>query len=382
MEKDGKNKILFINNSVLRSGAEQSMVDFINSIDKNKYEITLILPSNNNYYKLINNGVFIKEYNLLSFVKTYNLFKVGSYFFNIVYYSIKLLIYVIKKKIDIVYVNTYKAFPYVLFIKIFTQTKIILHVRDFITTGIIKSMMLNQGDRLICVSDFINKQFEGKKRDKTITIYNGIDTYFWKENNRIPEANMQEQMNLSSDKRLIIMVSQITQWKNHIDFIKTSKLIHEKVTNSHMAIVGRPINKADKPYLEFLNEFVKAEGVSDFFSIIDFQEDIREIVSIADILIHTAINEPFGRVIIEAMSMEKPVIAYKSGGPSEIILDDITGYLVEPRNINDIAQKTIKLLSNNELRFQMGKASRERVLNRFNLQSSIIKIEEVIDTLR
>ncbi|NVO09762.1 MAG: glycosyltransferase family 4 protein [Bacteroidales bacterium] len=382
MEKDNKNKILFINNSVLLSGAEQSMVDIINSIDKSKYEITLILPSNNNYHKLINNAVFIKEYNLLNFVKTFNLFKIGLYFFNIVYYSIKLLIYVINKKIDIVYVNTYKAFPYVLIINFFTRTKIILHVRDYISSEIIKSMMLNQSDRLICVSDFINKQFKGKKRDKTVKIYNGIDTYFWKESNSISEIYMREQMNISSDKRLIIMVSQITRWKNHIDFIKASKLIHEKVTNSHMAIVGRPINKADKHYLEFLNEYIKAEGVSDFFSIIDFQENIREVISMADILIHTAINEPFGRVIIEAMSMEKSVIAYKSGGPSEIILDNVTGYLIEPRNINGIAQKATNLLTNNELRLQMGKASRERVLSHFNLKNSIIKIEEVIETLR
>lgn len=363
------------------SGAEQSMVDIINSIDKNKYEITLILPSNNNYHKLINNSVFIKEYSLLNFVKTFNIFKVGSYFFNIVYYSIKLLIYAINKKIDIVYVNTYKAFPYVLFIKTFTRTKIILHVRDYTTSGIIKSIMLNQSDRLICVSDFINKQFEGKERDKTVTIYNGIDTHFWKESNSISEIYMRKQVNISSDKRLIIMVSQITQWKNHIDFIKVSKLIHERVINSHMAIIGQPINKADQSYLEFLNECVKVEGVSDFFSIIDFQENIREVISMADILIHTAINEPFGRVIIEAMSLGKPVIAYRSGGPSEIILDNVTGYTLEPGDINGIAQKAINLLTNNELRFQMGKASRERVLNCFNLQNSIIKIEEVIDTL-
>jgi glycosyltransferase involved in cell wall biosynthesis len=249
MKKDNKIKILFISNSIMLSGAEQSMVDIINSIDKNKYEIILILSSNSNYRKLINNSVSIKEYSLLKFVKTSNLFKIGLYFFNIVFYSIKLLIYAINKKIDILYVNTYKAFPYVLIIKFFTRKKIILHVRDYASSEIIKSIMINQSDRLICVSDFINKQFEGKKRGKTITLYNGIDTNFWKENNSISKVRKLEQMGILSNKRLIIMVSQITHWKNHIDFIKASKLIHKKVTNSHMAIIGRPINKTDQSYL-------------------------------------------------------------------------------------------------------------------------------------
>lgn len=98
-----------------------------------------------------------------------------------------------------------------------------------------------------------------------------------------------------------------------------------------------------------------------------------------DILIHPAINEPFGRVLIEAMSIGKPVIAYNCGGPKEIIVNNETGYLVEPYNYGEIAKKTILLLENEELRLQFGKAGRKRVIEKFNIEGYVSEMEDVFD---
>ncbi len=79
-------------------------------------------------------------------------------------------------------------------------------------------------------------------------------------------------------------------------------------------------------------------------------------------------------VLIEAMYLKTPVISSRVSGIPELVCDGVNGFLTEPGNVKQIAEKMNKLLSNKSLRIEMGKQAREKVKKEFNIENSVVKL--------
>jgi len=109
---------------------------------------------------------------------------------------------------------------------------------------------------------------------------------------------------------------------------------------------------------------------------------IHEIHAISDITVLPSIPtknwmEQFGYILIEAMACGKPIVASRSGAIPEIVINNETGFLVEPGNINELAEKISLLISDNKLREKMGYKGRARVEKKFSYEVIIPKIKEL-----
>jgi len=91
-----------------------------------------------------------------------------------------------------------------------------------------------------------------------------------------------------------------------------------------------------------------------------------------------SVAEPFGRVIIEAMAMEKPVIATSSGASTEIVSGDC-GILVEPGNVEQLKEAIIALLKDQVLANKIGKRGREIVSKRFTIDRHVAAMENLYE---
>ena len=91
---------------------------------------------------------------------------------------------------------------------------------------------------------------------------------------------------------------------------------------------------------------------------------------VSDIVISASIEpEAFGRVAVEAQSMEKPIIASDIGGSNETIIDEKTGFLFESNNAKSLSKKILKVLSMDETLLQsMGKEGRKNIIQKFNVE--------------
>ena len=92
-------------------------------------------------------------------------------------------------------------------------------------------------------------------------------------------------------------------------------------------------------------------------------------------------NEPFGRVLLEAMNIGTPVIGTKSGGIPEIIEDGINGLLVDYGDIEALKISIIKILKNNSLREEIIQGGYETINSKFCIETYQEKIENIYDTL-
>jgi len=87
-----------------------------------------------------------------------------------------------------------------------------------------------------------------------------------------------------------------------------------------------------------------------------------------DVFCFLTLGEPFGIAILEAMACGKPVIASKIGGPAEIVKDAETGFLVNPRDTEAIAERIIRLIKDGKLRKKMGRKARKIVVEKYSLE--------------
>lgn len=92
---------------------------------------------------------------------------------------------------------------------------------------------------------------------------------------------------------------------------------------------------------------------------------LRDLYASCDLFVAPSHYESFGLILLEAMDCAKPVIACAAGGPLDIVLPNLTGLLVPPRNSHALATAILELASSREARAAMGQAGRKRLLERF-----------------
>ena len=137
----------------------------------------------------------------------------------------------------------------------------------------------------------------------------------------------------------------------------------------------------DGPLKSKMEQVIESRNLKPTVQILPFQENIRSILACADILTLTSVEESFGLVLVEAGTFRIPVVATRSQGPNEIVVDGKTGFLVRQGDPVHLAQKLDRLVSDLPLRFRLGKANYRRVMEEYNPVTNTQKIQAEIDKL-
>ena len=106
-------------------------------------------------------------------------------------------------------------------------------------------------------------------------------------------------------------------------------------------------------------------------------DDMESLWPEIDCLVHTAVREPFGRVIIEALAHLVPVIAVDSGGPSEILKDGSTGLLVKTAEARALAQAMSMVARAPRLREELARNGHRHVINHFTARATADHVDAV-----
>jgi glycosyltransferase involved in cell wall biosynthesis len=131
-------------------------------------------------------------------------------------------------------------------------------------------------------------------------------------------------------------------------------------------------------YLEEIKSIVEKENLTDAVKIIDFTKDLRPILGITDIVaVPSTEAESFGLVALEAMMAQKPVVGSNHGGLTEIIQEEVTGFLVEPNDVSALASALLKLSESPDLRKQFGHEGYQRAINSFSEEQYIRNFESL-----
>ncbi|ELR72285.1 hypothetical protein C900_01700 [Fulvivirga imtechensis AK7] len=319
--------------------------------------------------------IHFQSRSLFRFIKKFKIFHPLNVwkFFYIVYQIIKKIK---KEKVDILYAHSIQSILYCIIPKMMTRIKLIWHVRDNPPFKLIYKISALISDEAICVSEYINRQVPGQNKK---TIYNAVNTKDFTPAST-KSGLIHQELQLNPDKKLVAQIGQLVPWKNHPLFILAARDILKEYKNVHFLIVGEDLFNENERYNDYLKKLVQNTGMESHISFLGYKHNIKEYMREIDILIHPATTEPFGRVLIEAMALEKPVIAVNSGSPPEIVLNNKTGYVINANNIiPQLKEKAIQLLANEHLIKSMGKAGRMRAEDVFNIDKHVMAISELVE---
>jgi len=164
------------------------------------------------------------------------------------------------------------------------------------------------------------------------------------------------------------IVGQLVSWKGQDVFLHAAKRVLERVPGAYGFVVGGA-QAGGRAYEHSLHALAAELGIADRLVFTGFRVDVSDILKLLDVVAHASIlPEPFGRVIVEAMAMGRPVVATNAGGPTEIIEDGRTGFLVPPGNDEALATRIIALLQDPAMADRIGEAGRRTVIERFSAE--------------
>ncbi len=128
-----------------------------------------------------------------------------------------------------------------------------------------------------------------------------------------------------------------------------------------------------------LLEKIKAKNLTNEIELLGFVEDMKSFMQNIDIFVSTALWEGFGFVLAEAMTQQKPVLAFNLSSNPELVNDGENGYLIEPENTTQFAEKLQDLIYNIELRETMGKNAFQFAKTNFEKKQQFQKLMEFIE---
>jgi glycosyltransferase involved in cell wall biosynthesis len=203
-------------------------------------------------------------------------------------------------------------------------------------------------------------------KDKITVIYNGIAlTHF----DKLPE----KEIYLKRNQEIVIgNVGRLVLQKGQKYLIELALMLRQKDMDFKIIIAGQgPLEKE-------LKQMALACGVEDQIVFLGFVDNVKAFMGNIDIFVLPSVWEGFGYVLVEAMACRKPVVAFNMSSNPEIILNNETGYLVDPMDMPAFAQKVEFLSHDPDLRRSLGQAGRKRVETLFELEHNQEKLESLL----
>jgi glycosyltransferase involved in cell wall biosynthesis len=356
-------KILHVIESSGPGGAETVLLNIVNNLDKSTYHsIVVLLRIGWLYQKLKEGGI---PTILLSSVRSYDL---GFLF--------RLWLNIKKHGVDLIHshlpdVNLYSCLAgFTAGVPIVTtyHGKVTKPQKKIDPDNLKYSLIRRLSTKIVTVSNWLKNDLVQTALfppGKLKTIYNGVD---WKRFDLpFDSVTKKRELKIDLDEKVVGMVANLRPVKGYEYFVRAAAIIAKSIPKVRFLIIGEEEDKLKKR----VTREADALGLTDKVIFLGFREDVPELLRILDLFVLSSISEGLSIATIEAMAAGVPVVATRSGGPQEVMVDGKTGFLVSPKDEKSLAEKALILLKNRKLATCMGKEAQVQVRTKFSIDVMI-----------
>jgi len=371
MMKNRKIKLLFLTDKLEGGGLERAVVNLINYINRNKFDISLGVMKKKGFFlnkviagvkitpiiknaSLIDKGFITRAHRYLQ--AAYGVYKIVN-----------------SKKPDIVISTLNFVGPLAVFVKLFERkTIVLLWLHDYpiktskqgILTEIIMNLTFKFADKIICCSKGVRIALNDNfniSLDKTITIYNIIEI---DKINRLKNEEIYDDWFKRCDLK-IISVGHFESRKGFDYLIKAFKLVIEKGINANLIILGEGTER------NIFENLTKNLGLENYVIMPGFKENPYKYMKNSDVFVLSSISEAFPYVLLEAMICGVPIITTEYPSFKDIITNNINGISVPIKDEKTLANAVAELLKNKEMAKRLTENAIKKVKD--------IKLEKIVN---
>lgn len=210
-----------------------------------------------------------------------------------------------------------------------------------------------------------NERFLG---GKIVLVHNGIDpadSAAGRIDRLVPEMPWNE------GDPVVTYVANLFPYKGHLDLVSAAAIVVEAIPEVRFLLVGR-----DSGAREALLREVSSRGLEQHVHLAGERKDAVAILASSTLAVHPSHEEGFSNTILEAMAAGKAVVATRTGGTPEAVIDGETGLLVPQRDPEALANALLTLLRDSGSARAMGRAGRQRVLDHYSVGKMVAAMEQ------
>ena len=351
-----KKKICIVIDHLGWGGAQRQLVEYLRAADRNQFDFMVVsLEAGNNIVKheIEELGITVFNIDHMGFINLRTFFLLKKYFREM--------------KPDLVHTYLFTADCYGrLAARMARVRTVVSSVRGIELEPKFLHTLANRllgriTDKIVINAEtsrsfVVRRDWVGSK--KIVTIHNGIDLARF-DKLESSEA-VKKHLGLSSDALVVGMVARLDEDKDFQTLFEAARLVSERNKNAYFVVVG------DGPLKESLKSQASSLKSENRIIFTGYRKDVSSIINAMDIAVLSTHHEGCPNAIMEYMACSKPVIATNAGGCPELVVDDITGFLIPKANPQVLADKILILLKDKELRFKMGVEGYRRVEANFS----------------
>jgi hypothetical protein len=222
-------------------------------------------------------------------------------------------------------------------------------------------------DKIFAVSYALKKALNDNGIRNIEVIYNGIDVDQWKIDEK--EVKKFKEKYQLQNKKVIFFGGRLSPAKGGEIILRAMNLVAKEFKEATLLVVGEKTN-----YAKTMFNMAQKMGLSDKVVFTGWLtgEKLKAAYQLSYVCVFPSLCfETFGLSHLTAMAAQKPVISSYFGGPSEVVLNEQTGYLVNPCHSKTLAKKIIDLLKDSEKAKNFGEAGYKRVKEKFSLEKQV-----------
>ena len=301
--------------------------------------------------------------------------------FDLVRYNLQMFRFLRKRNIDIVYANCVRAqlsvglaarlasVPSLLYIKGELANPIIDRICYVLASRILFFCTQNRDDQYSLLARCF-----GRKID---ILRIGLDPVLIAEVERRDHSGLRQELGINPKCLNIVVLGQLYRPKGQHFVLKALSMLVDDFPDIRLYLLGDHVIDEYRPYKLELERFIKNHHLGKHVEFTGWRRDALNIVSLMDIVIHPSLSEGFGRAVLEAMALGKPVIASKVGGLREAITDGKNGFLVEPGDVDAIERRWRELLAKPLMRKRLGQEAKRTVFAEYLIDDKVARLSEI-----
>jgi glycosyltransferase involved in cell wall biosynthesis len=260
---------------------------------------------------------------------------------------------------------------------VLTRTRLLWHLNDMsvprVLAGFLSRLVRRWSWRIGLCARALGSAYFGDDPvacRKFVDLVPPIETEIWRPEALTPENldRFREQFGLTGHHPVIAAVGNINPAKGYEYFVEMARLLHEQFPSAVFVVAGARLDSQRK-YAEMIDQQIHRHNLSGAFRFLGYWQDIRVVLAACDVFVLSSVREGNPTVVLEAMSMRRPIVATEVGGVREEIDDGESGIVVPPRDSDRLAQGVRRILTMTpEQSDRMTEAARSHVQRVYDIQ--------------
>jgi glycosyltransferase involved in cell wall biosynthesis len=364
--------VLYLHNkSEVRGGGEQSLINLWKHLDRNRFRPFLIVPGEGSLSRKARSmGLEVATVRVPK-IRSRNIVAAASALKRLIKYCKDL-------NIDVIHSYTPRNNLLAALIGRFLHIRVVWHERNLIFGDEfdVSKWLSFLPHHIICNSNAIADRFTNHRRcgAKIDVILNGADLYDFKPG---PAPDDLFRRFKPNGGKIVGLISGLSRRKMPEYFIKAGAEIVQAHPGVTLLVVGGETAEEDHGRRDGLQQFSRRLGIEKNIVFTGFVENVADMIRLFDVGVAVTEKEACSRAIIEMMASGIPVVAYKTGGNTELVEDRRTGILVGFGDIHGLADAVIGLLENETARKVLGVNARARAEKVFDIKRNVRMTEAV-----